>query len=193
MGQVHVIKRRDAAATRASILAAARQRFVNESYDSVGLRDIAGDAGVDVALIGRYFGGKAGLFLEVLRPGDKSPLDASMRAADLPRHLSQMMAEANSESPNHRMEMFIIMLRSASSPKAGEIIREHMRNDVLQPLIAVIGAESAEWRANILLSLFLGIGVLRTVMESDGLACEEQDRAAFTDRLERLFAAVLEI
>ena len=193
MGQHHVIKRRDAAATRASILAAARHRFVNESYDSVGLRDIAGDAGVDVALISRYFGGKAGLFLEVLHPGEKSPLDASLSAADLPRHLSQMMAEANSESPNHRMEMFIIMLRSASSPKAGAIIREHMRCDVLEPLIAVIGTESAEWRANIVLSLFLGIGVLRTVMESDGLACKEQDRSAFTERLERLFAAVLEI
>ena len=60
------VKKRNPIATRAAILDAARDRFLRESYDSVGLRDIAARAGVDVALIGRYFGGKEGLFREVL-------------------------------------------------------------------------------------------------------------------------------
>lgn len=193
MRQNPVIKRRDAVATRVSILAAARQRLLHESYDSVGLRDIAGDAGVDVALISRYFGGKAGLFREVLIPEGGTPFDASMPAQDLPRFLCQLMADDGVKPPNHRMEMFIIMLRSASSPQAGEIIREQMREDALRPLISVIGSESAEWRANMLLALLMGVGVLRTVMESDGLACKDEDHGAFDVRLEKLFRAILEI
>ena len=53
-----ILRTRNAAATRDSILTAARGRFLADSYEAVGLRDIAGDAGVDVALVGRYFGGK---------------------------------------------------------------------------------------------------------------------------------------
>ena len=50
-------RQRNAAATREAILRAARARFLSDSYESVGLRDIAGDACVVVALVGRYFGG----------------------------------------------------------------------------------------------------------------------------------------
>ena len=48
---------RNAAATRAAILQAARRRFAREGYDQTGLREVAADAGVDAALISRYFGG----------------------------------------------------------------------------------------------------------------------------------------
>ena len=44
---------RNAATTRHSILVAATRRFLQDSYECVGLRDIAGDVGVDVALVSR--------------------------------------------------------------------------------------------------------------------------------------------
>ena len=53
---------RNASATRDAMLAAARERFARHSYDDVGLRDVARDAGVDAALISRYFGSKEDLF-----------------------------------------------------------------------------------------------------------------------------------
>lgn len=193
MGQKHNIKRRDAVATRAAILVAARKRFLSESYDSVTLREIAGEAGVDVALISRYFGGKAALFREVLVPAGENPFDVTMNAKLLPRFLSQLVAGDGVKPPNHRMEMFIIMLRSASSSIASEIIRDHMRCDVLQPLISVIETDAAEWRANMLLALLMGVGVLRTVMESEGFACEAQNGDAYDQRLEMMFKAILEI
>ena len=55
-------RKRDAAATRAGILEAAKGQFARLGYDRTGLRDIAAEAGVDAALINRYFGGKEGLF-----------------------------------------------------------------------------------------------------------------------------------
>ncbi len=60
-------RRRDAAATRAAILEAAKTAFAVTGYDRTSLRDIAALAGSDVALIPRYFGGKEGLFTEALK------------------------------------------------------------------------------------------------------------------------------
>ena len=59
-----IARRRNAATTRQAILQAAHRCFLDESYDSVGLREIASAAGVDVALVSRYFGGKEQLFKE---------------------------------------------------------------------------------------------------------------------------------
>src|SRR5690625_5181421 len=54
-------------ATRARILASAKELFTNEGYGSVSSRKIAAHAGVNVALINRYFGAKRGLLTELLR------------------------------------------------------------------------------------------------------------------------------
>jgi AcrR family transcriptional regulator len=53
-------KRSDA--TRAAILAAARERFAADGYERATIRAIAGDAGVDPALVMRYYGSKEKLF-----------------------------------------------------------------------------------------------------------------------------------
>ena len=61
-----VARPRNANATRQAILEAARVRFCADSYDEVGMRDVARDVGVDAALISRYFGSKEDLFVAVL-------------------------------------------------------------------------------------------------------------------------------
>lgn len=185
------IKKRDAVATRAAILEAAHGRFLRESYDSVSLREIAGDAGIDVALISRYFGGKEGLFREVVVEEKRPNLFREPRSiAELPDFLTQLVVEEEDENRQYRMEMFIIMLRSASSPKAGEIIRDLVHRDVLQPLTELIGKEGGEMRANVLLAILMGIGVLRTIMKVDGFSDDNQ-AAECTARFRALFQAAL--
>ena len=56
------------ARTADAILAAARRQFASYGYDGTGLRAIAALADVNVALIGRYFGSKEGLFLAAVPP-----------------------------------------------------------------------------------------------------------------------------
>src|ERR1700722_6420165 len=53
---------RNAAQTRADILASARRRFATEGYERTTLRAIAADVGVDEAMVTRYFGSKQDLF-----------------------------------------------------------------------------------------------------------------------------------
>ena len=65
-GHTQPKRRRDAAATRSAILEAATRRFAFEGYQNAGVREIAADAGVDAAMVNRYFGSKEGLFAEVV-------------------------------------------------------------------------------------------------------------------------------
>jgi AcrR family transcriptional regulator len=51
-----------AEATKAAILEAARERFAADGYERATIRTIAGDAGIDPALVMRYFGNKEKLF-----------------------------------------------------------------------------------------------------------------------------------
>jgi len=51
--------------SREKIMQSAERLFGGRGYDGVSVRDIAGDAQVNSALIGYYFGGKEGLLAEV--------------------------------------------------------------------------------------------------------------------------------
>ena len=168
---------KNAAATREAILLAARQRFLKESYDSVGLRDIAGDAGVDVALVSRYFGGKEKLFAEVVGKGGNDWLPASS-THELPQLLTKLfMSHDDAENRDHA-ERLLIILRSSSSPVAAAIVREALDKDVLQPLASRLAGEAPEARASLALAVWMGVTVLRTVMAVEpmcGRKCEVVD------------------
>lgn len=55
-------KPRRGAVTKATILNAARQRFASDGYELATIRAIAADAGIDPALVIRYYGNKESLF-----------------------------------------------------------------------------------------------------------------------------------
>lgn len=179
---------KNAAATRQAMLVAARRRFLQESYENVGLRDIAGEVGVDVALVSRYFGSKEELFKEVLRgDGDgKFPLD--LAAPDLPARLAGLVLEHDGKQDRQKIERLLIILRSASSPNAAEIVRNAFQNDVLAPLAARLEGPEAEERASLALAILMGSTILRTVMAVEPLC---QRDCAIAPRMTSLFEAAL--
>src|ERR1041384_203297 len=52
--------------TRAALVAAAREVFVEKGYDGATVRAIAAKAGVDAAMVNHWFGGKEGLFTQAV-------------------------------------------------------------------------------------------------------------------------------
>src|SRR5271168_4523225 len=54
---------RDAAASKDALLQAARTLFGQQGFESTTIREIGEQAGVDAALIARYFGNKADLYI----------------------------------------------------------------------------------------------------------------------------------
>jgi AcrR family transcriptional regulator len=187
LGDIIERRRKSAADTRGQMLRAARRRFLDESYENVGLRDIAGDVGVDVALVSRYFGSKEGLFREVLQSEEK--FDADLPAAALPAYLASLIGEKDASADREHVEKLLIILRSASSPAASQIVRETMRNDVLEPLGRMLRGPNAEMRASLVLAVLLGTTILRTVMCVEPLCggCPDIMR----DKLIQLFEAAL--
>ena len=120
---VHPIRprRRDAAKTRQLLLGAARRLFAQNGYTATTVRDIADDAGVNVALIGRYFESKEGLFAACLT----AAVDELRRTTDdLPfERIPQVIAGqvTGTSGEGHPNQVLLLLLRSSGDERADQI------------------------------------------------------------------------
>jgi AcrR family transcriptional regulator len=87
--------------TSTLIARSALLRFAAQGYDATSLREIAGDAGVDVALVAYRFGGKEGLWKAIVSQAARD-LHAALQAAEADR--------APVERLRHAMRSFIAYL-----------------------------------------------------------------------------------
>lgn len=176
----HVAPRpRNAEATRAAILHAARERFARESYDDVGMRDIARDVGVDAALVSRYFGSKEDLFVAVL--------DSCERGADLMegerssfgrRVAHEAIFKVKSES---KLKGLLILLRSVGSTKAMELVQRTGNDRFFKPFSEWVGGEDAPVRARLAAAFIMGMAISREITGGFGLTPEQCE--AMEDRM----------
>lgn len=185
--ELPISRTKNAAATREAILTAARRRFLQESYDSVGLRDIAGDAGVDVALVSRYFGGKEKLFLEVVGKEKADWLPPSS-AAELPALLTAMFMDHDEEEHRQHAEKLLIILRSASSPTAAAIVHESLHN-VLNPMTERLDGQAPETRASLAMAVWMGVTMMRSIMAVAPMC--DKDCDVLSTKLRALFQTAL--
>lgn len=175
---------RNAAATRAAILDAANARFLAESYDQVGMRDIARDVGVDPALISRYFGSKEDLFGAVIDDcGSGSDLMEGDRATFGERIAHEVIYGPRKE---FKMRWLLLMLRSIASPKAAEIIQKQSNARFIEPFTEWVGGEDAQIKARLAAGLIMGLTVSRDISGGFNLTPEQ------CDRLHKRLAATLQ-
>ncbi len=150
---------RNAAATRGAILDAASKRFVGESYEQVGMRDIARDVGVDPALISRYFGSKEDLFRAVIDDcGSGRDITDGDRATFGERMATEIVYGERNDS---KLTWLLLMLRSAASSKASEVITCACSEQFFDPFVAWVGGDDAAIRTRIAAGLMMGLTVSR--------------------------------
>lgn len=172
---------RNAAATRTAILDAARERFAAESYDDVGMRDIARDVGVDAALISRYFGSKDDLFLAALDScGDGSTLMSGEKSELGARVANEIVFEPKTAE---KLKCMSIMLRSIGSNKAAEMVQTTCTSRFFGPLEEWLSGPNATVRARLLAGFIMGMSVSRELgggsFNIEPAQCEEmRDRLA---------------
>lgn len=160
---------RPVASTRERILDAAIRRFSQHSYEQTGLRDIAGDVGVDVAYVHRSFGSKERLFAEAIRAtvgSDRSLFDGPPAA--LAGALARQALARTGRRPHGRARPLDIAIHSLSSPKAAAILRDNIRDDFITPLSGRL-EKPADARAALIVALLTGIGILKDVLELEPL------------------------
>lgn len=159
---------RDAAATRAAILQAARAAFTRHGYERVGVRDVAAAAGIDPALVIRYFGSKERLFAEAVT-GEVTLVDlfAGDRAA-LGERLARYIL-TKGETPG-AFDALLALLRSAPSDPVATLLRDAVDKQFVRPLADRLDGGDALLRASLIAAHVIGIAVARDVIRSTALA-----------------------
>jgi len=180
-------RRRDAGATRAAILEAAKRAFAVTGYDRTSLRDIAAMAGSDVALIPRYFGGKAGLFTEALKATIAPDRLRGWDRRTFARDVAEMMADA-ADIADPRTRTFQFLLQAATSPTTAPLLGAAVQARFLDPIRAWLGDEAGPERARVLAAVYIGLLVERLIR---GAALEGPERADFIARVTAVIDGVI--
>jgi AcrR family transcriptional regulator len=165
--------------TRDAILAAARERFSEQGYDRVRMRDVAGDAGVDVALVTYHFGSKDGLFeaaLEMPRPMAALMADVLEHgeiddfAERFLRRVLEVWDDERTGGP------LVGLVRSAMShPPAADQLREFVQAELLGRIAARLDVPDANQRAALFGSQLIGLMLYRHVLHVEPVASMDRE------------------
>jgi len=175
----------DAEASRRALLGAARRVFDEVGYDRATTREIGERAGVDPALIARYFDSKEGLFIAAIAAGSAEEEGIEFEPAALLALLLERWEERG-HSPISRA-----LASPSLSAGAREQISAVVSDRVLTGLVAELrtgGAADPELRAELLVALAVGVAVTRTngTLETLAAAPREQVLAALAPLLDAL-------
>jgi AcrR family transcriptional regulator len=175
----------DAEASRRALLDAARRVFDEVGYDRATTREIGERAGVDPALIARYFDSKEGLFIAAIAAGSAEEEGIEFEPAALLALLLERWEERG-HSPISRA-----LASPALTPGAREQISAVVGDRVLVGLVAELragGAADPELRAELLVALAVGVAVTRTngTLETLAAAPREQVLATLAPLLDAL-------
>ncbi len=181
-------RKRDADATSAAILEAAKSQFARLGYDRTALRDIAAEAGADVALIKRYYGGKEALFTAALKASFRPDLLQAWNRQTFAKDIAIMMA-GGAHTDEARAHSFQFLLRAATSPTTAPLLNLAIQERFLGPIRDWLGGDDASARARVLAAAFIGFLVERLIRETP---LSGREREVFIDRATTVFEAIVQ-
>src|SRR5581483_11635329 len=163
------------AETKAVILAAARERFGKAGFQATTIRGIAADAGVDPAMVMRYYGNKDKLFAAAadfdLQFPDFADAGRARLGWSLVRHFLERW-EAD--------DALVILLRSSATNAEAAQRMQEIFGSQLQPLVASFAPSAAETygasaRAGLIATQILGLAFCRFVLRLPPVAEMSRD------------------
>lgn len=151
-----------ALATRDKLLTEGRRLLWSRGYSNVSLRQIAQAAGVDVALVSRYFGGKLGLFEATLAGAFDVP-EAQDEAA-----LMDIVMAMYRDAPRDGMTPSVLQLMqtNASDPDVGHLVRQAQAEGMQDKLDDLLGDPG---RAALFMAVILGFGLAEKTLKLPGI------------------------
>ncbi|MFF6990793.1 TetR family transcriptional regulator [Streptomyces sp. NPDC010273] len=149
--------RRDAEATKAAILRAARYLLARNAHADITLKAVAERAGVSAPLILKYFGNKDALFARVMsfETDAADLLDAPLDGLGhhMVRHVLVSQRERGADP----------LLRIAFAPiqgDRGDVLRVNFRAQVVDRLTERLSGPDPALRAELAVATILGLGVM---------------------------------
>lgn len=149
--------RRDAEATKAAILRAARYLLARHAHADITLKAVAERAGVSAPLILKYFGNKDALFARVMsfEADTDALLDAPLE--ELGRHMvSHLLVSQTEQGADPILRIVFAPLQG----EQGDILRANFRTQVSDRLARRLTGPDAGLRAELAVSALLGLGVM---------------------------------
>ena len=152
---------RDAAASKDALLGAAQTLFGHQGFEGTTIREIGEAAGVDAALIARYFGSKADLYIAAVAAedaeGTPSEYDGLEQMADV------VVTRADRSGPGPILQAIV---RSDTSPEIRDAASDRLAQRLVDPLVATMkvqGVDHPQLRAEVAVAALLGINLARSL------------------------------
>lgn len=173
--------------SRDAILRAAGVRFETDGFERTTVRSIANDAGIDPAMVMRYFGSKDRLFTEVTTVHLDLPSLAESETDDLGHALARHTVRLwGSETPGRALR--ILLRASVNDPDAAGRVRSVFTDQVL-PLVQQRYPD-ADLRTSFVASQVLGYAFSRYVVRLPPLV--DVDDSEAISRLGRSLQSALD-
>jgi AcrR family transcriptional regulator len=167
--------------TREAILEAARARFAEHGYDGATIRGIAADAGVDPALVHHFYGTKERLFVAAMRfPVVPSDVIGRMVGIDRERLGETIVRTVLGvwERDDTRDQAMGLLRSAVTNEQAAAMIRGFVSRAILGAVATHVDADDAEYRASLVASQIIGLGIARYVIAVEPLASASSDDVA---------------
>jgi AcrR family transcriptional regulator len=151
---VRASRSRDSAASRDALLRAAQTLFGRQGFERTTIREIGEHAGVDAALIARYFGSKADLYIAavVAEDGEAVPLEYE----GLAHMADELVTRADRRGPGPILQAIV---RSDTSAEMLDSALDRVARRLVGPLVANMkaqGVDRPELRAEVAVSALVG-------------------------------------
>jgi AcrR family transcriptional regulator len=153
-------RRRDAAATKEALLGAAQSLFGERGFEATTIRDIGERAGVDPALIARYYGSKADLYIAaVVAEGQTDQHELEQ--------LSDVAEALIARTDRHGLgPVTQALIRSDTTDEIRQAAQAHLTRRIVTPLSAEMtrrGLDRPRLRAELAASALLGLNLGRAL------------------------------
>ena len=159
-------QKRNAAETRKRLLQAARRLFARANYVSVGIREIGAEAGVNPALISRYFGSKRNLFLEVASILNDEGNAALPEVSPLERTNLAMSGILTDGAQSAWVTDFRITALSALDPNVSDVMTATY-DKVREQIMGVLPGDNAGTRAELILAQLMGAALVVNLLRGE--------------------------
>lgn len=138
---------------RDAIFAAATELFAERGYARTSVREIGRRAGLDPALVIRYFGSKEQLYSACVRP----ELDGVLPLAGPIDELGAAMVRAILEPGSPLRATYLGLVRGSDADGIGSMLHELHEEGFVRPLRERLTGEDAELRARLVAALIGGL------------------------------------
>ena len=164
--------------TRQAILEAARRRFAEHGFDGATIRGIATDAGVDPALVHHFYGSKEKLFVVAMRfPIVPSEVLSRVAGAERDRLGEAIVRTVLGvwEADETRAQSLALLRSAVTNERAAAMLRQFVSSAILGNVAMFAEEEDAGYRASLVASQIVGLGIARYVVGLEPLASATPD------------------